>query len=360
MRQNITTAPELVSSIAFQPVLRPALPSVFNPPLEYRELRAQLERMDRILSEAKLDAVFLDFACKHQNIDLAKLSAKKALRFAAFTAMGLRANIARVFMGLAHRVFCARLADSSLLQWFLHIGEVSGVKVFAKSTSARFERWVGEQHLRSINDKLIALCSAPPAPAGPCAAFNLEAPVQCDEAFFDTTCVRTNMHFPVDWVLLRDAVRTLSKAMICIRNAGIKVRMPQGPEAFLCDMNKLCMAMSAQRRAQDSKKARKAILRQMKTLVNRIGTHARAHRDALAQRRSDTALSVGQARVIARRIDNVIGQLPAAIKQAHERIIGGRQVKNEDKIVSLYDADICIIVRGKAGAEVDRPAAAAA
>jgi len=38
------------------------------------------------------------------------------------------------------------------------------------------------------------------------------------------------------------------------------------------------------------------------------------------------------------------------VKQAHERIIGERLVPNADKILSLYDADLHVIVRGKAGA----------
>jgi phage host-nuclease inhibitor protein Gam len=119
------------------------------------------------------------------------------------------------------------------------------------------------------------------------------------------------------------------------------------------DMNKLCMAMTAQRRAAESKKRRKAILRQMKKLTKRVQSHAQAHLDELTARRSETDLSEGQARVIAKRLENVIEQLPAAIKQAHERIIGERQIKNADKILSLYDDHIAIIVRGKAGAEVE-------
>lgn len=284
---------------------------------------------------------------------VAGLSAKRLAKFALCTAVCLRANIARKLLGLAHREFCTRLADSPMLQWFLHIGEVGGVKVFAKSTGSRFEHWVSEQSLRAINDRLIALCSAPPLSGASGAAFGLKTPVGTDEAFFDTTCAKTNMHFPVNWVLLRDAARTLMKASICIRKAGLKERMPQSPGEFLRDMNKLCMAMSAQRRAKESGKARKRILRQMKTLDKRIGAHARAHRDALLQRRGQTELSEGQARVIIARIDSVLAQLPAAIKQAHERIIGGRQVANKDKILSLYDEHVSIIVRGKAGAEVE-------
>lgn len=42
-----------------------------------------------------------------------------------------------------------------------------------------------------------------------------------------------------------------------------------------------------------------------------------------------------------------------AIKQAHERIIGGRLVTTEDKILSLYDKDAHVIVRGKLGGEIE-------
>ena len=58
-------------------------------------------------------------------------------------------------------------------------------------------------------------------------------------------------------------------------------------------------------------------------LAKRIGEHAAAHLQALQTRRSETALSSGQARVIEQRIERVLERLPAAIKQAHERIIGG-------------------------------------
>ena len=45
--------------------------------------------------------------------------------------------------------------------------------------------------------------------------------------------------------------------------------------------------------------------------------------------------------------------MPRAQKQAHERIIGGRPVANAEKILSLYDTQVRVIVRGKAGAEVE-------
>jgi hypothetical protein len=338
--------------IAFQPVLRPALLSVYGS-VDYQAQRSLFERIDAILAESKLDDLFLQLALQDQAINPATADAHFLSKFSQYSFICLRASIARKLTGLPHRPFCARVADSQLLQWFLHVGQVDQVKVFAKSTSQRFDNWLSEASLRIINDKLIALSIGAPSEVNGPLPFDLKEPIETDDAFFDTTCIKTAMHFPVDWVLLCDAVRTLMKATICIRKAGLKARMPQEPGEFMRDMNKLCMAMAAQRRAQDSKKNRKAILRKMKQMVKRVQGHAQAHRDALATRRDETDLSEGHARVIIQRLDNVIGQLPAAIKQAHERIIGERPVANADKILSLYDDNVQVIVRGKAGAEVE-------
>jgi hypothetical protein len=38
---------------------------------------------------------------------------------------------------------------------------------------------------------------------------DLEAPLDLSAMFLDTTRVKANIHFPVDWVLLRDGVKSL-------------------------------------------------------------------------------------------------------------------------------------------------------
>jgi hypothetical protein len=331
--------------IAYQPALRPALPIVYGP-REYREQRATFERMDQILARSGLDQDFLHAAMKDQSFDPAERTAKENQHFARYSFVCLRGNVARYLLGLSHRDFCARLADSPLLQWFLHIGEIDSVKVYAKSSSHRFENWIKPKSMQGIVDKLNVLSGTPDA-------FDLEKPVTFDDAFFDTTVVKAPIHFPTDWLLLRDAARTLLKATSRIRREGLKHRMPQSPEAFLRDINKQCMAMSAQRRRKDGKRERKRILREMKKLDQRIADHARSHLKLLQTRREETGLGEGEARFIERSIQGVLDQLPAAIKQAHERIIGGRTVPNDEKILSLYDDMVEVIVRGKANAEVE-------
>jgi len=345
-----------VETITYQPALRPALPCIYGC-LDYREQRAVYEKIDAILSASDLEQEFINLTVADREFDTQSATAKQLDRFARFSVLALRSNIARKLTGLDHREFCVRLTDSPLLQWFLHVGQVDSVKVFSKSTSARFSTWATAGSLHIINEKLTALLGADGSNANgedaPSAAFGLPAPITCDEVFFDSTCLKADIHFPVDWVLLRDATRTLMKATVLIRGAGLKNRMPQEPLEFLSDMNTLCMKMSAKRRSADSKRQRKQVLREMKVLEKCIADHAQVHLEALRTRWQETDLSEGRVRVIIARMEGVLEQLPVAMKQAHERIIGERRVPNEDKILSLYDDSINVIVRGKAGAEVE-------
>ncbi len=345
-----------MATFTYQPTLRPALPLVYGP-LDYREQRALFERIDGILSTSGLEQDFIDLALIDQKINTAATSAKRLERFARFSVLAFRSNIARILTGLAHRDFCARLADSSLLQWFLHVGQIDSIKTFSKSTSDRFGQWVSEESLRTINQKFTALLAATGEDNSKfqtaSAAFGLPEPISFDDIYFDSTCLKADIHFPTDWVLLRDAARTLLKGTVIIRNHGLKNRMPQEPLEFLSEMNTLCMQMAAKGRAVNGKKQRKKVFRKMKTLEKRIADHAEAHLAALKTRRDETDLSKGQAQQIINRMERVLDQLPTAIKQAHERIIGGRAIANEDKILSLYDDTVNVIIRGKAGANVE-------
>src|SRR5262249_53231276 len=54
-----------------------------------------------------------------------------------------------------------------------------------------------------------------------------------------------------------------------------------------------------------------------------------------------------------RRRDNVLHQLPTARQQARERILHGQLAPSKEKILSLYNPHVQVIVRHKAGAEVE-------
>ena len=83
-------------------------------------------------------------------------------------------------------------------------------------------------------------------------------PLDLEDYFLDTTALKANIHFPVDWVWLRDGVRTLMKATMLIREQGLKGRM-EPPQEFLRRINRLSLAMTHQRRGADSRQGRKLL-----------------------------------------------------------------------------------------------------
>jgi hypothetical protein len=220
------------------------------------------------------------------------------------------------------------------------------VRVPSKSERQRFAHWLDGEQMRQVLDGLLKGAVDQPRNLGLTEALDLEA------YFLDSTCLKANLHFPTDWVLLRDGVRTLMKATWLIRKAGLRGRM-QAPEQFLRQMNRLRIARAQQARRAGRKKGRKRVLRQMKQLVRVVRAHARRHRDLLDQQWEQTQWTRAQAQQILRRMDGVLELLPRAQKQAHERIIGARPVANAQKILSLYEPAVRVIVRGKAGAEVE-------
>jgi hypothetical protein len=141
----------------YQPFLRPALPHVIGPK-EYRQERALFDRIDEILTTSGLENEFTTRSMGKCGFDPANESAKRIDSFSRKCVLALRGNIARHFKGMDHRDFCIRLADSPLLQWFLQIGRIDKVKIYAKSSSDRFARWIDPVGLQAINNRLLLVC----------------------------------------------------------------------------------------------------------------------------------------------------------------------------------------------------------
>jgi hypothetical protein len=91
---------------------------------------------------------------------------------------------------------------------------------------------VNSAEMREVVAKLLK------ASSGSDTVLNLKEPLDFEICFTDTACVKTAIHFPVDWILFRDAVRTLMKAVILIRREGLKHRM-KCPQTFLTKINRL-------------------------------------------------------------------------------------------------------------------------
>jgi transposase, IS5 family len=88
-------------------------------------------------------------------------------------------------------------------------------------------------------------------------------------------------------------------------------------------------------------------------VVGTVAAHARRYRKLLDEQWEQTQWTRPQTDQVLGRMDQVLEQLPKARKQARQRILSGQLVDNKEKILSLYEKDVHVIVRKKAGAEVE-------
>lgn len=331
--------------IAYQAELRPVLPTVFGAK-DYREFRETLEEMDRILTVTGIEHRIIEQIILTR---YPRLSDQRQQTMYRRLRQALRYCILLGITGLSYRKLSLRVADSHLFQWFTFTDSMGPICPLSKSAIERFEKLFSDE---KISNLIVELNRAVADKEGAENLLYRETALRFDEIFADTTCVEANIHFPVDWVLFRDATRTLIKAIILIRSHGLHHRI-RNPNYFITAMNKLSIEMTHARKKKGSKKVRKNVLRKMKKLMKLVESHAKTYHHLLTTYWNETDWSEREARIVLDRMKQILKQLPAAVKQAHERIIGERRVANKDKILSFYDPDVRVLVRGKAGAEVE-------
>jgi hypothetical protein len=330
--------------IPFNVSLPVVLPTIHGN-VDYQTFRDELLRMDQLLIVSGLEAQLIEADLQRWTASHVLVGRKAQQVRQLHSSRALRCNLARMLLKESLRTFSVHLADSPLLQHFFGISEVDRVKVPSKSTLERYDKWWTEEEVRNVLGNLLRLGAQEPI------KLDLGEAIDLESYFLDTTCVPTNIHYPVDWVLLRDATRTLTKAMTLIRNKGLKHRM-EAPEVFFTRINRLCIGMT-QCSGEKNKRARKRIFRKIDRLVGTVRDHARRYRDLLDQNWKQTDWTRAEAEQVLGRIDHVLELLPQARRQARTRIISEKQVLNEEKVLSLYEPDTRVIVRNKAGAQVE-------
>jgi len=343
--------------IAIQDYFRPELPKVLNCK-DYEEERRLLERVDKILRLSGVEQQFLELSMDQFEANAKTLEeggeevvvkGRGVDRYIRHSHRALRCTVLKNLIGGGYRKMSKGLALTPLYRWFCRCEDFGVIKVPGKSTLRDYAHWLPADQM----EKVLAVLALGVGDEQRAREIGLESELDMTVAWVDTTCLKACIHFPTDWVLMRDGVRTLVKSILVIRRHGLKARIGE-PEEFLREVNALSMGMSAAgRRKPGGKKERKRVLRAIKKISKLVEDHGQRYRNALDMHWSETDLTRKEAEVILRRMDNVLEQLPEARRQAHERIIGERQVASRDKILSLYESDVHVIVRGKAGADVE-------
>jgi len=321
-------------NIVFQQVLRPEIPTVYGS-IEYRRFREQLQEIDRLLIESGTEDSFLA-----ETIDSDENRCDELPRLKT----ALRTNILRSLLNKSCRELSCDIAGNQLYQWFICVDKLGGgIKVPSKSEIDRYEKIWDDYKIESLihhqNQSLIV-------PEKSMELYYSEEIFDFKTLYADTTCLKSNIHAPVDWLLLRDAARTILKSIQLIRKKGLFHRMPD-PADLMKKINKLTIEMTQAAKPRDGKKKRKRVFRRLKDALRTIVKHGVRYVKLLKERWEKTVLSKKEADLVIERIANILIQIDAVIQIAHSRIISEKQVHNDKKILSLYENDVHILNRGK-------------
>lgn len=336
----ITNRPS-IAIVPQQLVLRLPLPRIIGP-VEFREFCALWRRVEELL-RAGPERDFVT-RCVQRKVRTRPMTAAEQARFQLESQRALRCTLARALLRESLREFSCHLAESAVLQSFCLIGDLEAVRIPGHSQLQRYQYWLPEAEMRAVIMRVTQQAQGMEAPI----TLGLAEPVDVSTAYADSTCAEVDIHYPVDWVLLRDAVRTLIQAVVVLREHGLKHRMPE-PASFQRQMNRLCIRMTHSGKGDRGKQRRKAVLREMKRVVQAVQAHAARYVWLVEAMPSPQGWAVAARR----RMQRVLEQLPAVLHQAHERIIGERQVAAAQKVLSLQEPDAAVITRGKAGARVE-------
>ena len=328
--------------LPFQTEFCPELPPVVGN-RDFRELDALLTRMDEVIVQSGLEEAFVaSFPAKRHG------TPKQRRRLVT----ALRCTLIRMLFQLPYRRAACEFAVNYPYQRFCGLIRVDRIDAPSHSTLERYEKMVSPEILQKLVAQLNQAAALPSDGSG-AQMLELETPVDLRVEYVDATALKARVHYPVDWLLLRDAVRTLILTIVQVRKRGIVSRMPKAPKDYLCAMNKLCIQLTHARRTKDAKKVRKKTLRLMKKQLRIVVKLSHRHLEKLRKQGISKGLSVATILMLEQKFTAILEQVDAIIRQAHERIIGERRVANKDKTLSLYEPDMHVIVRGKAGAEVE-------
>lgn len=284
------------------------------------------------------------------NVCNKKLRNAKLVKIQKKSLFVLYAMVLRDYLGLKLRPFQVILASSPIFQSFCGINTWLGAEIPSFQEINVLENSLDETIMKTINSMFVnnvVLNNAKTKKLGLKEKFNLEL------LLTDSTCMKANIHYPVDYVLFRDMIRTSMLKVAMIREEGIKVRMPYEAEEWLPKINALIIEMSMAYRQKDAKKKRKSIFRKMKKLFKQAMLHVEAHLEKFEKSWQDYGFSSIKAESIIITLKDMLACQDAVISVANRRIIREEKVECKDKILSVYEDDIHIITRNKDGSKVE-------
>jgi IS5 family transposase len=225
--------------------------------------------------------------------------------------------------------------DNLLLRWFCR---VYWAEVPDASTLFRWEQTLRPETLHTLNDRVVQLAAQAKVTKG-------------RKLRLDATCVQTTIHHPTDSGLLVDSVRVLSRFVQRAKGL-VKDQMSHVQQACrsrLRTARRVAQALHRQlRRKVEEKEAQQQALYQK--LIETTEQMVRQSQRVVAALQQQS----GQvAQRLLRQAKEVLPLVQGVIAQTRTRVLEGKKMASDQKVLSLFEPHTRAIPRHKGGALVE-------
>ena len=301
-----------------------------------REYYAKYETISKLLDA---NPEILDLA--HRDLRRALLASHRSrpARVRFTTEQVLRLLVVQSLEGLSLRQTVVRVDDSPALRQFVRLG---AKPMMDFTTLDKLKNALSPATWKKLNQALARQAVD-------------EDRITGKRLRLDTTAVETNIHWPTDSSLLWDTYRVLARLIERAREVDAEAVGSGRLHPRRAKREALTIARRAAqkgRRARSLKRPYQKLLRRVEGLCSwatGVGTGLEA---GLAGERYDGSKQA-QAVALVAEIQHFHALGQRVLDQARRRVLNGESVPNDEKLFSLFEPHTELLVRGKAGKNVE-------
>jgi len=247
----------------------------------------------------------------------------------------LRMLIVKHLHGWSYQETEEQVDQNLILRWFCRL---YWAPVPDDTTLMRWANTLQPETLHALNDRVVQLAVQAKATKG-------------RKLRLDATCVQTEIHHPTDSGLLVDSVRVLSRFVQRAKGL-VKERLTNVQQACrsrLRTARRVAQTLHRQlrRQGEDKEAEQKKLYEQLIETTEQMVRQSRRVLAALGEQTEQ------QAKQLLASVQEVLPLIERVIVQTRTRVLEGRSVASEQKVLSLFEPHTRAIPRHKGGALVE-------
>lgn len=249
----------------------------------------------------------------------------------------LRMVVVQKIEGWSFRETIIRIADSQMLRVFCRVYD-EGLIDF--TTYNKLVNMIQPSTWEKINEILVRYGRE-------------KKGIKGEQLRIDTTVVETDTHFPMDYTLLYDSVRKLSALISRVRD--IDGRLVGERRAQVNRARRIARDLGYQRRSKKEHKARvrKSYVELIELTERTVDWAVEVAEEIARQRRARGQQLEQELKWLEQDLRMFVERSRKCVDQARRRVLEGEAVPNDDKIFSIFEPHTELIIRGKAGKEME-------